>query len=267
MPISKTTKLGNIVLPGFSGIRILMMPFWLEDVAGTLPDFLSGWERSIQELVDLAPCQSGVAYLTIDEAVVQAGTTHRRPGLHVDGWRDDSEGLECSGGGWGSPSGSSGGFWGGPEYPIAEDPPAAKFPPPSDPKPPRPPRRRENIVREIDLSGWLTISSIVGCRAWNQAFTGEPRKFGDCEHLRSQFAEENAIVLEPGTAYHLNSLAVHESLPQRETAARQFVRLSMPSAAGWPSSCTANPLGVRPGGPILPPRPDAFTNYGEKHMG
>jgi hypothetical protein len=46
----------------------------------------------------------GTAYLTIDEALIEAGKTQRRPGLHVDGIGPDgsSGGWGGGGGGWGT---------------------------------------------------------------------------------------------------------------------------------------------------------------------
>lgn len=92
---------GEIKLPEFSGIRVLMMPFYLEDIKGSLPELLKPWINVIKAMrVGI----SGMAFITIDELDVPRGKRHRRPGLHVDGWTYDGE---C--GMWG---GGGGGQWG-----------------------------------------------------------------------------------------------------------------------------------------------------------
>lgn len=87
--------LGEREVPRDTGLRIMMMPFRLDD-PGTVPFPVA---KFVANVVRLGPCQSGVGYLTVDDALVRAGETHRRPGLHVDG-----SGL------WGGPG--PGGSWG-----------------------------------------------------------------------------------------------------------------------------------------------------------
>lgn len=99
---SEVKDLGAFQLPAYTGIRWMMMPFRLEDVQRTIT--AEDWHEALQRMVALAPVQEGVGYLTIDEAEVEPGTTHRRPGIHVDGV-GPTGGL----GGWG---GGGGGGWG-----------------------------------------------------------------------------------------------------------------------------------------------------------
>lgn len=87
---SEITELGRVTFPEPSGIRVMMMPFLLEDLA-TIP--WRGWRAVIAGMFGGADRGRGIAYLTIDEATVRRGETHRRPGKHVDG---------C--GAWGSPT-------------------------------------------------------------------------------------------------------------------------------------------------------------------
>lgn len=103
-------------------------------------------------------------------------------------------------------------------------------------------------------TGMLTVSNQVGCRAWNQLFTGWAGDEGDCEHLREQALPERARTFQPGEAFWLGGLCVHESLPQAQDTPRQFVRVSLPSTAPWFDGYTVNPLGILPTGPILPRR-------------
>lgn len=213
---SELLNRGTVTLPDYSGVRVLMMPFHLHDPKGSLPESLQPWVKALRTMVAVSPCQKGTGYLTIDEATVQSGRTHRRPGLHVDGWAGDAgdSGVWSYGGGWGAREG-----------------------------------------------GMVMATNILGSVAYEQNFDGEPKAYGDCEHLRSQCGESTPLV--PGVIWWLSALTVHESIPHNTTVPRQFIRISMPSNAGWPASNTANPLGILPTGPVWSERPAAFTRYGD----
>ncbi len=100
---SEIKRVGSLVFPTFSGVRIMMMPFHIHDPARTLPDSLAAWRAAVEALCSRASRARGVAYLTIDEAIVLAGETHRRPGLHVDGIGPNGERAAWGGGGgWGA---------------------------------------------------------------------------------------------------------------------------------------------------------------------
>jgi hypothetical protein len=104
MMLSEIRRVGALRFPVFSGIRIMMMPFRIEDPIGTVPDALEMWRPAVYELCRMSPAKRGVGYLTIDEAFVPTGRTHRRPGLHVDGIGPDGKcgGWGGGGGGWGA---------------------------------------------------------------------------------------------------------------------------------------------------------------------
>lgn len=99
---SNIEDFGAIALPGFTGVRVMMQPFDLADVRGSLPN-LPQWHGAIEAMRERSSVKDGIAYLTIDEAEVKAGECHRRPGLHVDG-----VGPDGYVGGWGG----GGGSWG-----------------------------------------------------------------------------------------------------------------------------------------------------------
>ena len=86
---SEITDYGLCVFPEFAGIRVLMMPFSVQDPARTLPAYMRGYVPMVEQMRAAGRVGTGLAYLTIDEREVPAGACHRRPGLHVDGWRDD----------------------------------------------------------------------------------------------------------------------------------------------------------------------------------
>jgi HNH endonuclease len=104
---STASCLGALQIPNFPwGVRVMMMPFLLEDLK-TLPIKMIGvdWFDTISKLVSsFSPIKEGTAYLTIDQAFIRQGETHRRPGLHVDGVDENGDvgGWGGGGGGWGA---------------------------------------------------------------------------------------------------------------------------------------------------------------------
>ena len=89
-------KLARILFPQASGINVNMMPFVMGDLS-SVPEELRGYAPLI-EACDLPESELGkIGYLTIDERYVGKGT-HRRAGLHTEGFGDTSWG---GGGGWG----------------------------------------------------------------------------------------------------------------------------------------------------------------------
>ena len=99
---SDIKALGAQTLPAFTGTRIMMMPFRMEEPRESLPPSLAHYQETVAALVAMAPVNRGVAYITIDESYVGAGEHHRRPGLHVDGIGPDGKaGGWGGGGGWG----------------------------------------------------------------------------------------------------------------------------------------------------------------------
>ncbi len=222
----------NVPLPSFApekgldfqNLRILMMPIVFGDNA-TVP------YKDCYAMLDIM-CRvmpqhkDKVVYLTVDQKMVEPGKTHRRSGLHVDGYPHTEadkmyvgkSGIwagNAHGGTWGG-----GGGWGG----------------------------GNKSLYWHDGTGLLTVSSVEGCRAWKQTFDGEPKVEGDCEHLRDRCREENEVVLGANKLYWMSPGCVHESILMKEWTARTFVRVSLPSDCDWYEGCTPNPLGVKPAG-------------------
>lgn len=100
---SEYQEIGQVTLPPFSGIRVMMMPIVLRDPS-SVPDIVAPWRDLIRRLCEYG--DPGIGYLTIDEALVPAGRTHRRPGIHVDGVGPD--GLPGAWGGGGGPWAANG---------------------------------------------------------------------------------------------------------------------------------------------------------------
>ncbi len=220
---SQFKKLTTVFLPKFSDTRVLMMPFLMEDIS-SLPNDLSHYQRTVEELVAISPEKTGVAYLTIDEKSVKKYETHRLRGLHVDGvGADDRTDL---------------GIWArhSLKHYIAcyWSESKAKW-----------------YQGAAGIGGMITVSNPAGCRAWNKSFEGGIRYNGDCEHLRKEyFPESESTVFEANSAYWCNAACVHESLYFEKDTERTFVRLSMPSDAPWYVGYTKNPKGTEPTGPV-----------------
>ena len=184
-------QITTVELPPFSDTRIMMMPFHWHDPVGSLPE-LNGWRNTIVQILNYAPRVNDIGYITIDEYVIEAGLTQRRPGLHMDGT----------------------GAWGGPA-PYA-------------------------------ACGMYLVSSMIGCRGWNQIVPANPGIDGDCEHMRPHLDPACEILMQANQVYWCSPTAVHEALPMVETTARQLLRISMPSSAPHHVPYTLNPCGVEP---------------------
>lgn len=212
--------------PEYTGLRIMMMPIVSCDPR-TFPDSIRSYQNIVMETLLLFPQHYGkVVYLTIDEAHLKKGQTHRRPGLHVDGvFRTDDF---SSGGSWGG----GGGGWGGGAYRVT------------------------NLHQEGN--GMILFASARGCDAWTNDKSFRTYEFsyeGSIEHCRKEIETSfSCLHLKPNVAYWMNPYCIHESLPAPKTQQRQLVRISLPNNCPWFQGYTENPLGIKPTGPILPER-------------
>jgi hypothetical protein len=91
----------NVRFPEYTGVRVMMMPFWPSNPHESLPDNLKQYANMLRFMRGTVP-DLAVGYLTVDEAMVYEGETHRRPGLHVDGVGEDGD---VGGGGYGGGGG------------------------------------------------------------------------------------------------------------------------------------------------------------------
>ncbi|HET9893197.1 MAG TPA: hypothetical protein VFQ42_22155 [Mycobacterium sp.] len=87
---SRLVRHGDFPFPEFTGLRVMMMPVIIGR-PDSLPDHSEAWRAAFGVISVLAHEHYGsVGYLTVDEAEVPAGETHRRPGMHVDGYGTDA---------------------------------------------------------------------------------------------------------------------------------------------------------------------------------
>ena len=144
-----------------------------------------------------------VAYLTVHESHVDAGTTQRREGLHIEspGFFNDH------------PNASS--FTPGEEHPWGQ---GAFFGP-------------DRMEGGIYFASSVANTSEVWDALVDKNVPGIVDRLGGCEHLRPLLGKGNK--LEAGELVWMTDCTPHEALPQAEAGTRQFFRLVMPYINHW----------------------------------
>jgi hypothetical protein len=94
--ISSYKELCQVRLP-YQGRQHYMHEFDLSAI--TVPEGFDDYLPVVSALCAAAGARCGTAYLTVDEKIVVAGGTQRRPGPHVDGCFMPAQG-KWGGGGW-----------------------------------------------------------------------------------------------------------------------------------------------------------------------
>lgn len=163
------------------------------------PVMASGFEDYAEAVVALcrnAGATEGAAHMTVDEKIVQAGASQRRPKPHVDGvfYPDRLHRDGKTVGDWGG----GGGRWNHYCNDIGAGP-----------------------LRRMPV---IVAASVAGCRAWRGTFSGQPAEDGDLSHLPLGDGE----VLTPGIGYLLSPDCVHESMIQAAPVRRTFLRIALP---------------------------------------
>lgn len=156
------------------------------------PVMAEGFEDYLNPVVTLcraAGAGNGLAHMTVDEKVVQAGMSQRRPKPHVDGCFMPQRMHWGHGPGWLHYCNDIG------TGPI---------------------RRMPVIV----------VASVSGCRAWRGTFNGMPASDGDLTHIADQL--DAGEVLPPNVGYLLSPDCVHESMIFNEPTQRTFLRIALP---------------------------------------
>jgi hypothetical protein len=162
------------------------------------PKMREGFEDYLEPVVALcraAGATHGIAHMTVDEKVVQAGMSQRRPKPHVDGCFMPEAGQ------WGhQPGPGPGPAW----LHYCND------------------IRRGPIAR----MAVIVAASTSGCHAWRGTFNGEPANDGDLSHIADQLGEGE--VLPANVGYLLSPDCVHESMIFAEQTRRTFLRIALP---------------------------------------
>lgn len=208
---------GSVTFPLFMGERIYMREFTKKR---GLPKHLSRWQETVDMMLDGIDLTDEKIYLMIDQGIVKAGSTHRRGGMHVDGYWNPE--IQAHGGGSGGGHGSS------PWRPAGHG---------------GTPSRHSGISTaasyqgshgghgsySIDAEGLILASDVSSCRALIGQYDGEFVNGGDMSHLDLSNLDE--VTLEANRVYAGTAIGtLHESLPLLKDTQRTLVRLNV---KGW----------------------------------
>lgn len=207
---SKVSILGHVArFPDYTGERVYMKPFTKKE---GLPKELLRWTDLVNEMI--APVDTDAEmYLMIDQSIVKAGSYHRRPGRHIDGYWDRGGGgmhrgeLDPSVGRWRShipvnPGGHSSRHSSG-----VDDWSKSTF---------------------EDKEGILLCSNVFASLAYSGPFKGPIGDGGDCSKVKSLDLTTHAM--HEGYIYGGNVTMLHESIPVPYDCERTVVRINTP---GW----------------------------------
>jgi len=220
MQTSTVFQSNNLIpFPQFTGERVYMREF--TKAAGLPPD-LARWQDTVDAMLDGADA-SGPIFLMVDQAPVKVATTHRRPGLHVDGFWHPA--LQAHGGGGHSsrPAGPVGGR-------IHDSGCHRYTPAPTTPAVPDVGRHRGRPSGHFhagdDTEALILASDVLGCAAYVGRFDGLPVDGGDCAHIDTSGLLR--VDMEPGRAWAGHTLTMlHEALPVQRDCLRTVVRLNV----------------------------------------
>lgn len=214
MTLSTVHQLHRVSFPAFTGERIYMREF---TQAAGLPNKLKHWQDTVDHMLDGIEVD-GPIYLMVDQGRVKAHGTHRRGGVHIDGyWHPELQAHDGTGGRHGSHSRD-----------INESP---YFPP-----------SRHGFGDGYNDGHWfkprhafqgsadeaiIIATDVLGCRAFVGQYEGDAADGGDCSHIDVESMEQ--VNLEPGIAWggHTRYM-LHESIPVAVDCLRTVVRLNVP---------------------------------------
>jgi hypothetical protein len=195
-------RLCSVELP-YAGRQKYMHAFDLSS-----PSMADGYEdylEPVKLLCRAAGAVAGIAYMTVDEKIVEAGMSQRRPKPHVDGCFMP---MQCN---WGH-----------------EPPDPSPLPSPGSwtHKP-----SWLHTCNNIDVGHFRRMSVIVaasveGCRAWRGMFDGYPAQDGDLSHIQDQLGDGE--ILPANVGYLLSPDCVHESMILKHSIPRSFLRIALP---------------------------------------
>lgn len=237
---------GFVTFPEFMAEKVYMREFYKKD---GLPEDLCRWQETVDAMLDGVETD-GPIYLMIDEGIVQPGFTHRRKGLHIDGYWNP--GLSAHGNGHGGGGSHKGNidpsfFRHGPSPKVGH----------------RPVERGHGGRRHLSFQGhsyghwgiptkpkqWaescfeepeaiILASTLSAARGYSGVFEGPIGEGGDCSEI--DLRGLTVVPMDSDRVYACNVTGLHESLPVSYECKRQLVRLNVPgwspdrrSALGW----------------------------------
>lgn len=148
--------------------------------------------ESVTALCRAAGATTGIAHMTVDEKIIPAGMSQRRPRPHIDGCFMPEAGY------WGH--GPSPGW-----LHYCNHVPVARMP-------------------------IIVAASVSGCRAWRGEFDAQPTDSGDLSHIADQLGAGE--VLPANVGYLLSPDCVHESMLFDHDTQRTFLRIALPVEFG-----------------------------------
>lgn len=158
----------------------------------TVPEGFEDYLESVTNLCLNAGALQGEAHLTIDEKVVLAGASQRRPYPHVDGCFVKSMGS------WTHPP--TGPSW---------------------------LHYCNNVgAGHVARMPVIVAASEIGCRAWEGKFNAQPASDGDLSHIVKQL--DNGTIFHANFGYLLSPDCVHESMIMTKDTPRSFIRIALP---------------------------------------
>lgn len=182
---------------GFAGRQMYMHAFDL--AKPSVPMGYGDYLDVITTLCNAAGAKEGTAYLTVDEKIVKAGMSQRRPKPHVDGCfmpnKPHRNGKTI--GDWG---GGGGGGW----------------------------LHTCNDVKQgpVGRMSVIIAANAPGAKAWEGDFDAEPTEVGDLSHIEDSLGEGK--ILSPHMGYLLSPDCVHESMIMKKDTQRSFLRIALP---------------------------------------
>lgn len=198
---------GSVTFPEFLGERVYMREFFKKE---GLPIDLSRWQPTVDQMLD-GVGTDGPIYLMIDQAQVFPGTTHRREGIHIDGY-------------WNPGVAGHGthrhlyGHTGNKHLPAPSHRGSRHC---SDDS-----TWRQATFKEPE--GLILASNISACVGYRGEFEGPIGEGGDCSHVDLETL--NPFLMDEGKVYAGNVTCLHESIPVNTECYRTLVRLNTP---GW----------------------------------
>ncbi len=134
------TPLVAVDLP-YKGRQFYMHGFDLSNPV--MPEGFEDYLEPVSRLIKAAGRLVGKAYMTVDEKIIEAGCTQRRPLPHVDGKFNEVVVRWGGGGGWNHGC--------------------------------------NNVP--IERTSVIVAASVAGCRVWEGKFDAEPSEDGDLSHI------------------------------------------------------------------------------------
>lgn len=198
---------GSVTFPKWRGERVYMQAI---TPGKPMPNGLGHWRDTVDQM--LAGIDApGPVYLMVDQAIVLPGDTHRRPGVHIDGYWNPGLSTHSNGGGGHGPAPSHRPW--SRHYPTPRHSSGAGS---------------WNTATFEAPEGIILATDVEASRGFVGKYTGPIGDMGDCSQVNLEALM--AVPMKAGQVYAGNVNMLHESLPVLGGCQRTVVRLNVP---GW----------------------------------